>query len=397
MKNRGTTLVFGIAVLVLMSAHGTGTADDFQVTVATDSGDGSVPDSLSWAINQANTTPGADTVTLGVDVLLTGTMRAMIESDLTLRSDTTRRAIDGDNRHRPLFVRSGVVAIESLDIVNGRARGGDSSRGGGGAGLGGAIFVLAGEVTITDVGLFNNVAIGGSGGSAGIGAGAGMGGSGFGNGGGGLFDASSGPDSDGAGANGGVARLVDDGGDGGFGGGGGASTFAKGGNGGFGAGGGSGLIGGTGGFGGGGGAGELGVGPGGIDGVGGVGGVGGFGGGGGYGAFQSGAGGFGGASAVGGGDGAGFGGAIFAAGGTTDLIAVQFTDNDVQPGRVGDSMALGGDIFICTADIDPTAALCSAEVNLDDISNPVDVFGETGSIAPDDLIFRDSFEDETFE
>lgn len=391
MKNRSKSLVCGVAVLFLISVHSAGTAADFQVTVATDSGDGSVANSLSWAINQANATPGADTITLGVDVLLTGTMRAMIESDLTLRSDTTRRAIDGDNRHRPLFIRSGVVAIESLDIVNGRVKGGDSSRGGGGAGLGGALFILAGEVTITNVGLFNNTAVGGSGGSAGNGAGGGMTGNGFGEGGGGLFDTSSGLLGAGAGANGGLPGLDEDGEAGGFGGGGGASAFAKGGGGGFGGGGGSGLMGGSGGFGGGGGAGELGIG------LGGIGGDGGFGGGGGYGAFESGNGGFGGASAIGGGGGAGFGGAIFAAGGRTSLIGVQFSGNDVEAGRAGDPMALGGDIFICTADIDPTAALCGAEVRADDASNPSDIFGVIGPIAPDDVIFSDGFEDDAFE
>jgi len=150
-------------------------------------------------------------------------------------------------------------------------------------------------------------------------------------------------------------------------------------------------MGGSGGFGGGGGAGELGIG------LGGIGGDGGFGGGGGYGALESGNGGFGGASAIGGGGGAGFGGAIFAAGGRTSLIGVQFSGNDVEAGRAGDPMALGGDIFICTADIDPTAALCGAEVRADDASNPSDIFGVIGPIAPDDVIFSDGFEDDAFE
>ncbi len=388
MNNQYTMLSVFAALFLSLLVSGIARADNFDVTVANDPGDGSVANTLSWAINQANANPGGDTITLGTDVLLTGSMRVLIDSDMQLHSDAARRAIDGDGSYRPLFIRSGVVAIENLDIVNGRAKGGDSNRGGGGAGLGGAVFVLDGDVTMMNVGLFNNAAVGGAGGSSGIGAGGGMAGNGFGDGGGGLFDDSAGVNADGAGANGGNAGEFGPGADGDFGGGGGSSAFAFGGDGGFGAGGGSGLVGGNGGFGGGGGAGDLAPD---TEAMAGIGGNGGFGGGGGFGAFHSGAGGFGGGSSIGGGGGAGFGGAIFAVNGKIDLFEVQFAGNSTQAGRNGNPEALADDVFVCTAAIDPSAALCGAVVNADEFSNPGDVFGVIGSISSD-TIFADGFE-----
>ncbi|MCI5168491.1 MAG: choice-of-anchor D domain-containing protein, partial [Candidatus Electrothrix sp. GM3_4] len=68
----------------------------------------------------------------------------------------------GGGQFRPLFVKSGTVTIQNLDLENGKAKGGDSNDGGGGAGLGGALFVYSGRVTVENVAFSNNNASGGS-------------------------------------------------------------------------------------------------------------------------------------------------------------------------------------------------------------------------------------------
>ena len=360
-------------------------AGSIEVNVSNDPGDGSTPGTLSWALDQANNDPGQATITLSTDVLLIGPMQVMIDSDVAIQSDATRRSIDGNESHRPLFIRSGTVSLESLNLVNGRARGGTSTGSGGGAGMGGAIFILDGRVTIHDVNFINNLAYGGRGGATGVGAGAGMHGNAFGDAGAGLHEDSSGIVGDGAGDNGGQSNVLDDGGNGGFGGGGGWSIFADGGSGGFGAGGGNGKNGGHGGFGAGGGASRSGFSAAGSQ----VGGNGGFGGGGGYGPFGSGQGGWAGGTALRGGDGAGLGGAIFVHAGTLDLFDSSFNDNKATPGG-NTALAHGGDLFICTADLHATAASCNGTARANDATEIPDVFGDLGS--NEDPLFQDRFE-----
>lgn len=370
-----------IAVICLSGPLGLATASaaDFSVTVADDPGDATVAGTLSWAIAQANGNPGRDTVTLSTNVLLTGLPSIMVAGDVTIRSDSTRRTIDGNGNYRPFFVLSGDVQIENLDLINGAARGGNSTAGGGGAGLGGALFVFDGTVTVRNVAFIDNAAIGGRGGSAGIGAGAGMAGHGFGEGGGGMFVASSGTTLGGAGLQGGPSGEVSAGGHGGFGGGGGSSIFSDGGSGGFGAGGGSGRNGGHGGFGGGGGSGRAGM----QAALGGIGGHGGFGGGGGFGAYQSGNGGWGGGSGIAGGAGAGLGGAVFVHAGSLHLLQTVFSGNIAQPGGPG-AMAAGADLFVCTPEIDSTASSCNSRAFIDDESVLNDVFGLLEAFSADD-------------
>ncbi|MGJ8662277.1 MAG: choice-of-anchor D domain-containing protein [Marinicella sp.] len=245
--------------LALPSAH----AATFNVTETNDDGTGLTVNSLSWAILQANTTVGDDVIELNTDVTITGVMKRLIDSNTTLQSDATRRTIDGNNQFRPLFIKSGQVTIQDLDINNGLAEGGSSTNGGRGAGLGGGLFVYDGDILINNVQITNTVAIGG-GGIIATGGGGGM----FGNGnrsGGGLFESATLD----AGAYGGYGNYqnedpsfaqggefigfsqFDDGGDGGFGAGAGYGYYGQGGNGGFGGGGGFGYYynGGNGGFG----------------------------------------------------------------------------------------------------------------------------------------------------
>ena len=356
------------ALLVLMVAPVWG--DTFSVTVANDSGDGSVPGSLSWAIWQANLSGSPSTVVLSTNVLLEGPMRVFIDSDMEIRSDSTRRSIDGNQSYRPLFVRSGQVMLRDVDVINGRAIGGASAGAGGGAGLGGALFILDGAVEVRNVNFVGNAAHGGRGGSSGVGGGAGMFGDALGEGGGGLFDASVGVVGDGAGNNGGVFAALTPGGEGGFGSGGGSSIFNDGGHGGFGAGGGNGVNGGDGGFGGGGGSGRGGEST--LTTLNGQGGAGGFGAGGGHGAFEPGPGGWGGSA--GGGHGAGLGGAIFVHAGTLDLYQSTFSDNQVVAGGEG-ATAVGADLFICTGDLDASAVSCNGSARADEPSSVSSVFG----------------------
>ena len=261
----------------------------FSVTSATDNGLGDTQGTLSYAILQANQLPGDDTISIDTDVLVTGVMKTLVNSNITivgnnhsLSGDANNNGINDSGDLRPLFILSGSVNISDLSITNGRAQGGMGG-GGGGGGLGGGLFIYDGNVSLTNVAFTNNIAQGG-GGNYGGGPGGGM----FGNGGFG-------------------------------GGGGGANLFGMFGSGGFGGGGGdfSGLLGSQPGYGG----------------YGGGGGYAGFGGGGGF---------------RGSGGGAGLGGGIFVRSGSLTLNNTTFTGNTATGGTAGNysGQGLGGAIFI---------------------------------------------------
>ena len=314
----------------------------FEVTQATDDGTGLTDGTLSKAILDANETSGDDTIVLKTDVTVSGVMKRLINSNITITGDDPETtgvvetaSISGGDQFRPLFVLSGTVNIENLTLTNGRAEGGIGHEGGGGAGMGGALFIYDGTVTVENVDFTNNAAVGGDS----IGSqlmstrfgGGGMYGAGIYSG-GGLFGSADSTEG-GYGGYGGYGNYGGDvlpSGDGGFGRGG--SGFN--GDGGFG---GGGAFHGDGGFGGGGGL-ERGNG--------------GYGGGGGAG---FGNGGFGGATvgsgADSGGGGAGFGGAIFARSGSLTVSNSSFDSNSATGGisvlvlRAGEGLGLGGAIF----------------------------------------------------
>ncbi|BDI16389.1 hypothetical protein ANSO36C_21910 [Nostoc cf. commune SO-36] len=218
---------------------------NFIVNQTTDDGSGSTTGTLSYAILQANQLAGDDTISIDTDVRITGVMKTLVNSNITIDGNGNSISGDADNSGtnnngdlRPLFILSGTVGISDLTITNGRAKGGDSNQGGGGAGLGGGLFIYDGNVSLTNVAFTNNAAQGGSNGVSGLGNG---GGGMFGNageGGGGLFAGST-NDNGGYGGNGNYGG----GENGGFGGGG-AGLGGGGGNGGDAAGGGAGLGGG---------------------------------------------------------------------------------------------------------------------------------------------------------
>ncbi|MFN6487861.1 MULTISPECIES: hypothetical protein [unclassified Nostoc] len=168
---------------------------NFIVNQTTDNGLGDTAGTLSYAILQANQLAGDDTITIDNDVRITGVMKTLVNSNITIVGNN--HSISGDANDngsndngdvRPLFILSGTVGISDLTITNGRAKGGDAGIGGGGAGLGGGLFIYDGNVSLTNVAFTNNAAQGGNGGVLGlnVGGGGGMFGNGSGNGGGGL-------------------------------------------------------------------------------------------------------------------------------------------------------------------------------------------------------------------
>jgi hypothetical protein len=385
----GTPLPLSLAITAALAVSNPLSAANFNVTQAIDNGDDSVNGSLSWAIRQANVAAGDDTITLTTDVTVQSVMTNLINSNVVIEGND--HTVSGNSQFRPFFILSGTVTLRNLTVSDGLAKGGDGGviGSGGGAGLGGALFVYDGAVTVENVTFSNNAAVGG--GSSGSGyCGGGMGdGCGLFSGdygGNGNYGGSSGADDHGAdGDCSGYAIPYGYGGDG------------YGGNGGFGGSGGNGYggdsscnrggrgFGGHGGFGGGGGVGFSGGGlsspcqggSGGFGGGGGrggclhsYGGSGGFGGGGGGGLSSGGFGGFGGGSDFGtsgaGGGGAGFGGAIFVKKGAVTLNQVIFNNNSAHNSFGytrfdGDAEGRGGAIFICTAE--EGGSDCNAVVN----------------------------------
>ncbi|GAA4333549.1 hypothetical protein GCM10023165_08770 [Variovorax defluvii] len=285
--------------------------------------------------------------------------------------------LDGANTYRGFFIESGTVTISNLTLQNLKAAGGDGGTdtisGGGGMGAGGAVFARSGvQLTLNNVSLVSNAAVGGNSvlGSTGFvhgGGGGGLGGAGggapagspgsAGQGGGGLYASGNfSITSDGAaggGPYGGAGGRAVPGAASGspgldYSGGGGAGTAGQfdgsafGGAGGFG-GGGGGSDGGWCSLTHGGGAGGFGGGGGGACGPGGAGGFGG--GGGGSGTDVAGAGGFGGAAGGrnGGGGGAGMGGAVFVMDGATVTITGSLAINgNTVAGGVGTVEVPGG-------------------------------------------------------
>jgi CSLREA domain-containing protein len=302
--------------------------------------------SLRVAVAYAESLGGSQTITFAPDLdgdtvtLATvgdntaGPSDLMIDTDITIAGPTGDSGItlsnSGDQR---LFyiAPAGDLTLENLTLSGGDAVGGSSDYGGGGAGMGGAIF-NAGSLDILQSTLQSNTAQGGSATGDGAGGGGGLGG--------------------------------DSGGEAGGGPNGAPSPSA---NGGFGGGGG---FGGNGGFGGGGGGG---------------GGEGGFGGGGGN---QNGSAGFGGAEGAEnesgeGGGGAGMGGAIFNYGGTVTLTNSTLSNNSALGGTgAGHGSGRGGAIFNLNGSVtsdDSTLAYNTAAYGGGAIYNHGDTPADVGS------------------
>ena len=308
----------------------TGTDDTSGLTPTGGTGSQNDPfliGSLRSAIEQANATPQADTITFaasltaGGDAVITltnfdtgldtdefGPAALRISTDITLQGPTgdngvtIQRDTANTDRFRLFYVFNSTTAsdahltLQNLTLEGGLAQGGDGSGGAGGAaGMGGAIFNRSGMVDLVGVTLTNNTAQGGKGGSSDAGGGGGVG------------------------SNGSEDRITGGGPNGG-------NNLQPAG---FGGGGGYGAVGGFGGGGGGGGYDNSG---------------GGFGGGGGN---YSTPGGFGGGTGgaepvgIGGGGGSGMGGAIFNYLGTLNITNSTLSGNFAK-GGAGDGRDSGG-------------------------------------------------------
>ncbi len=321
---------------------------------------------LKTAIAATNTNSEADIINITADITLddgdiaTDDNLPLIAETVGLTINGGDKTLSGNNQHRIFFIKSGNITFDHLNFTQGKAQGTNGS--GGGAGMGGALFVYDGSITVSNATFSGNQAIGGNGNAGSGGGSIGLNFLGT-NGTNGTAGAPS--TSGSSGTNGGF------GGNGGNGGNGGSGTFpnysgippynfgspngrgGSGGSGGFGGGGGGGGNSGSGGHGGSGGSG----------GNGGFGGGGGNGGGGSMGTFSSGSGGSGGyggggwgsgGSGFGGGSGAylsgggggGMGGAVFIRSGSLNLANVAFNNNTAAGGTGNQAgKGLGGAIF----------------------------------------------------
>ncbi|MBE8970594.1 hypothetical protein IQ277_31610 [Nostocales cyanobacterium LEGE 12452] len=158
--------------------------------------------SLRDAINAANASAGADTITFDSSVFnsaakITLTNGLLFINDNLTIADTGANllTISGDVNNNNtndagdvglFFVNQGTVNLSGLTFSDGRSQGGNGFDGGGGAaGMGGALFINGGNVTVNNAAFINNQAIGGGGGGFGGNGGVSFG-SGFGSNGGSL-------------------------------------------------------------------------------------------------------------------------------------------------------------------------------------------------------------------
>jgi hypothetical protein len=383
-------------------------AATLTVTNTEDSG----PGSLRAALAAANDGDTIDATGISGTIILTNGQLLVSNSVTIAGPGANQLTISGNDAQRVLFINPGapgaasppsepfpIVSISGVTLAHGNAQGGAGGTGGGGgggaAGMGGALFINGGDVTLESVNLSQNVARGGNGGPSGgrySGGGGGVGGNGTGDGTDGYGQGGSG---DGLGGNGGAPHC--DGGEGAGGGGGDFSGMIEGngGNGGFGGGGGGGEdgseigSGGNGGFGGGGAGGAFS-----LYGRAGAGGRGGFFGGGFFGGGGAGN------SGSGGGGGAGLGGAIFIRMGSLSLCTSVLSSNSAfhglgGPGRTGgfagtNGLAKGGAIFVYTGALAQTDSATTFTSNAADddaggTTDTADVFGVLSPPAPPNI------------
>ena len=192
------TFLTDLAAFALTSMLGAGQAlaASFDVSVNNDDGSGGTSGTLSWAIRQANLAgPVAQSITLKSDVTLTARMRQLIEQSVTIQADSSARQItcNAGSGGQPFFIGGGLagsttsgvsypalpalsVTLKGLTVSGCSAKGGDgrTTSGGGGAGLGGAVFIYGGNVSLQSMRFDGNAALGRNGNvSAALGSGCG--------------------------------------------------------------------------------------------------------------------------------------------------------------------------------------------------------------------------------
>ena len=123
------------------------------------------PNTLRYALANACAGSNIDLTPLSGDITLTSRLR--IDDNMTITGPGPGNlAIDGAHNTRLFFIGNGSVAISGLTLQNGVAQGGGSVFGGGGAGMGGAIFMEGGELTLSNMTFTGNEAVGGGSGTA---------------------------------------------------------------------------------------------------------------------------------------------------------------------------------------------------------------------------------------
>ena len=187
-----------LTLLVPMgSALQAGSASAAVIPVAC-SGKTGDPASLVSAVNQANASPGPDTLNLGAGCTYTLTAPnnrwygpnglPAVASDVTIEGNgATIERSTSSSKFRLFFVGAdfanpqtsnyvspgpGRLTLMDVTLAGGLAKGGDSNLGGGGAGMGGAIF-SQGTVIIERSTLTGNTAQGGESGNTAVGDGGG--------------------------------------------------------------------------------------------------------------------------------------------------------------------------------------------------------------------------------
>ena len=198
-------------------------AATFTVSVATDNSPYTIgdPGDLRRAINDANVAGGTNNIVVAINsvtnpvVTLEGILPLLniLPADTSLTIDGTNTgiggggtlSINGNTQQYPgFFARQGTVNLSNMTIIDTQALGGngghvfsngnDYGAGGGGLGGGGALFIDAANVTISNINFTNNSAKGGNGS---------LDTRNLGGGGGGMFGGTGGVPGDDAGAGGG--------------------------------------------------------------------------------------------------------------------------------------------------------------------------------------------------
>ncbi|MFS0518991.1 hypothetical protein ACEYW6_30445 [Nostoc sp. UIC 10607] len=136
----------------------------YKVTQTTDNRNGDTVGTLSYAILQANRNAGTDAIELKTNTRITGVMKNLVNSDIviigngkTVSGDVNNDGQTDNGDLRPFFILSGNVKFFDLTITNRTAQGGDSGRGGGGAGMGGGMFIYDGNVSLSNMTFSNNL------------------------------------------------------------------------------------------------------------------------------------------------------------------------------------------------------------------------------------------------
>ena len=153
----------------------------FTVTATADDGVGSLRDAIRLANAEAgkdiiefdaNIFSTAQTITLASQLIIKDSVEIKgLGSNITISGDANKNATNDAGDTRIFFIQGGEINLSNLTLINGRAQGRDDGKGGGGAGLGGAIYVDGFDeadnsktttLTIQNVLFSNNYAIGGS-------------------------------------------------------------------------------------------------------------------------------------------------------------------------------------------------------------------------------------------